>query len=83
MVKNSATLMTDITNIFKEEVIAIKAVTGVGPSITFQPISTAMTSQFSKNGGNPFGISPSDGPLNCMTSILSILPPNLSFLNLS
>lgn len=65
MVKNSASLMADITNIFMEEVAPIKNVTGVLPSCVYQPISTAMTSKFSKNGGNPLGITVADGPLNC------------------
>jgi len=64
MVKNSPTLITDIVAIFQEEVNAVANVTGILPSLAFQPISTDMTSHFSKNGGNALGISPADGPLN-------------------
>ncbi|KAL3419257.1 FAD binding domain-containing protein [Phlyctema vagabunda] len=63
MVKNGAALMTDLVEIFMEETDAIKDASGILPSYVFQPISTAMTSQFSKNGGNALGISAADGPL--------------------
>lgn len=64
MVKNSPTLMAEITKIYMDEVSTIKAVEGVLPSLIYQPITTAMTSHFSKNGGNALGFSDKDGPLN-------------------
>lgn len=57
--------MADITEIYMEEVVNIKHVTGVLPSLVYQPISTEMMSHFSKNGGNALGLSEIDGPLNC------------------
>jgi hypothetical protein len=71
MVKNSPTLITDIVAIFQEEVNAVANVTGILPSLAFQPISTDMTSHFSKNGGNALGISPADGPLNLLNLVFS------------
>jgi hypothetical protein len=58
--------MADIVAIFIEEANAIKDAANVIPSISFQPISTDMTSHFSKNGGNALGIYAADGPFNCM-----------------
>ncbi len=80
MVKNSPTLIADIFAIFQEEVSTVANVTGVLPSLAFQPITTDMTSHFSKNGGNALGISAADGPLNRKSS--STLPP-LSLTQLS
>lgn len=67
MIKNSATLMADVTQIYMEEVSTIKNISGVLPSLIFQPITTATTSHFYKNGGNPLGFSAKDGPLICMS----------------
>lgn len=72
MVKNNPTLMADITKIYMEEVGNIKNVSGVLPSLIYQPITTAMTSHFSKNGGNALGFSDKDGPLNCKFLLLQI-----------
>lgn len=65
MTRNDAKLMAGIQSIFESEVQNIKNVTGILPAVTFQPISTAMTSKFAKNGGNALGISEADGPLIC------------------
>jgi len=64
MVRNSASLMADITAIYMEEVEIVKNATGILPSVIYQPITTAMTSHFSKNGGNALGFGAADGPLN-------------------
>jgi hypothetical protein len=64
MVRNSATLMADITAIYMDEVTNIKNATGVVPAIIYQPITEAMTSHFTKNGGNALGFTDKDGPLN-------------------
>lgn len=64
-VKNSATLMAEIIQIYMEEVATIKKVSGILPALVFQPITTDMTSHFSKNGGNALGFSDKDGPLTC------------------
>lgn len=55
--------MADMIAIYMEEIESIKSVAGVGPSIIFQLITTDMTSQFSKNGGNALGLA-GQGPLN-------------------
>lgn len=64
MVKNSASLMSDMVAIYMDEIAAVKNATGIVPSIVFQPITTDMTSHFTKNGGNSLGITEEDGPLN-------------------
>ena len=71
MVKNSPTLMADITAIYMDEVSRIANVSGVVPSCVFQPITTDMTSYFSKNGGNALGVSSADGPLNLINIDIS------------
>lgn len=55
--------MADMVAIYMEEIEPIKSVAGIGPSIIFQLITTDMTDQFSKNGGNPLGLA-GQGPLN-------------------
>ena len=71
MVANNPTLMSDILAIYMNEVEAINTISGVLPSLIFQPITTSMTSHFSKNGGNALGITESDGPLNCQLPVLT------------
>jgi hypothetical protein len=65
--KNSAALQDQMVTIFQEELEAvigqISDPSTLKPVIAFQPISTAITSQMTKNGGNPLGISSSEGPL--------------------
>lgn len=75
MVKNSATLMEDITEIFMDELSAVKDAPDILPSLVYQPMTTAITSHFLKNGGNALGISDRDGPLNCAS------PPILTFIS--
>lgn len=65
MVQNSADLMNEMVSIFQDEIAPVSNASGLVPSIVFQPITTDITSHFSKNGGNPLGLSPADGPLNC------------------
>ncbi|KFY69248.1 hypothetical protein V498_10504 [Pseudogymnoascus sp. VKM F-4517 (FW-2822)] len=62
-IKNSPSLMLELVALFKTEIAAIKAVKGVFPVISFQVISTATIGQFTKNGGNPLGITADDGTL--------------------
>jgi len=57
--------MAEIIQIYMEEVATIKNVSGILPALVFQPITTDMTSHFSKNGGNELGFSDKDGPLTC------------------
>ncbi|KAM0263967.1 hypothetical protein ACHAQJ_001002 [Trichoderma viride] len=69
-VQNSASLMADMVAIYLEEVEPIKNVTGIVPSIIFQLITTDMTDHFSKNGGNPLGLT-GQGPLNLINIDIS------------
>jgi hypothetical protein len=66
MVKNDAQLMADVQKIFEEEAANIISAANVVPALVFQPISTAMTSHFTRNGGNALGITEADGPLVCV-----------------
>ncbi|KAL1959377.1 hypothetical protein VTO42DRAFT_2180 [Malbranchea cinnamomea] len=65
--KNSAELQNRMVDFFMEEVENIKSkvsdISALKPVIAFQPIPTTITSHMSKNGGNPLGLSPADGPL--------------------
>lgn len=65
--KNSKELQDVMVDIFMEEVEGIKDqvsdIQALKPVIAFQPIPTTITSHMSKNGGNPLGLSPADGPL--------------------
>lgn len=63
-VKNNAELMSEMVDIYIKEVEKIKDAKGVVPSFIFQPISKGTTEHFSKNGGNPLGLT-GQGPLNC------------------
>ncbi|KAJ5915831.1 hypothetical protein N7454_010972 [Penicillium verhagenii] len=63
MVGNNATLMADMVAIYMDEIEPLKTVTGIVPSLVFQPITTDMISHFSKNGGNALGLD-NQGPLN-------------------
>jgi hypothetical protein len=65
MVGNSPSLMADIVAIFMEETNLVKDAAGIVSSCVFQPITTDMTSHFTKNGGNALGLA-GQGPLNRM-----------------
>ncbi|KAG9242387.1 FAD binding domain-containing protein [Calycina marina] len=64
--KNSPTLMSDISAMFIEEIDQIKTIPDLVSSLVFQPITTAITSHFSKYGGNSLGFNDRDGPLTLM-----------------
>lgn len=64
--KNDAAYMKDIATLFEQEIESIKAIPGVVLTLNYQVISTAISSNFAKNGGNPLGISEKDGPLILM-----------------
>ena len=60
--------------------------TGILPALVMQPITKAVISYFSKNGGNALGIAEDDGPLICKTDLpyrdllhSSTHPPSFSF----
>lgn len=65
--KNSAELQNAMVDIFMDEVEGIKDkisdISTLKPVIAFQPIPTTISSHMAKNGGNPLGLSPEDGPL--------------------
>ncbi|KAJ6440053.1 FAD binding domain-containingprotein [Purpureocillium lavendulum] len=62
-VGNDPDLMSEMVAIYMDEVNKIKDAPGLVPSAVYQPITTGMTKQFSKNGGNPLGLA-GQGPLN-------------------
>jgi hypothetical protein len=51
-----ANLVTEIKDIFYDELEAIKDATGIVPAATLQVISKGMLAGMSKNGGNPLGL---------------------------
>jgi hypothetical protein len=63
MVHNDVQLITDIQALFASQIPAIANASGLLPALVFQPVSTAMTSHFTSNGGNALGITAADGPL--------------------
>lgn len=73
MTGNSASLMADMVAIYMDEIEPLKNVTGIVPSLVFQPITTDMTSHFAKNGGNALGLD-GEGPLNrtCLPNACSL-----------
>ncbi|KFY43207.1 hypothetical protein V495_04101 [Pseudogymnoascus sp. VKM F-4514 (FW-929)] len=62
-VKNDVKIMTDIQALFASKIPDIANASSLLPALVFQPISTAITSHFSSNGGNALGITDKDGPL--------------------
>jgi hypothetical protein len=71
MVGNSPTLMAEIVAIYMEETNIVKDAAGIVSSCVFQPITTDMTSHFTKNGGNALGLA-GQGPLNRTCSVAFI-----------
>jgi hypothetical protein len=65
MFKNDASFLIETLAIFQEEVNVVKDAAGITPAFVLQPITPTQMSHFSKNGGNPLGLSPIDGPLVC------------------
>jgi hypothetical protein len=63
MTHNDEQLLNDIQHIWESEVAKIEGVADLLPALVYQPISTAMTSHFTQNGGNALGITAADGPL--------------------
>jgi hypothetical protein len=50
-------------NILFEEIPSVINATGILPALSFQVISEPMIQQTFKNGGNPLGLDPKEGPL--------------------
>ncbi|KAK1243480.1 hypothetical protein MKX07_004108 [Trichoderma sp. CBMAI-0711] len=69
-VQNSACLMTELVEIYLEEVASVKDIAGIVPSIVFQLITTDMSQYFSRDGGNPLGLD-GQGPLNLVNIAIS------------
>lgn len=63
MSQNDEQYLNDVQAIWESEVTTIMNVTDVLPALVIQPISLAMISQMSKNGGNALGITAANGPL--------------------
>lgn len=59
--------MQQTINIFNEEVQKIKDAKDIVPAAVYQPLTTEMLAQFSKNGGNPLGLANGNTPLNSRT----------------
>ncbi|KAH7128080.1 hypothetical protein B0J13DRAFT_143412 [Dactylonectria estremocensis] len=62
----SAALLADIVPLFEaRNAVLFEAANGssIVPFLVFQPISVNVLSQMQQNGGNAFGLEPSDGPL--------------------
>ncbi|SLM41428.1 fad binding domain-containing protein [Lasallia pustulata] len=72
--KNDAALLAEILEIYASETDPIKDIPDILPSCSFQPITIAQMSHFSKNGGNALGISSDGGPLICKSSIAYLKP---------
>ena len=71
--KPNTALMQEILSIYMDSVSGIKDATNVLPAITMQPITQNTISYFRKNGGNALGISESDGPLICESTVPTFL----------
>lgn len=65
-IKNDAALMKEMVSLFEAAIEPIKALSGGVLALNYQVISTAISSNFVKNGGNPLGITAADGPLILM-----------------
>lgn len=63
MVHNDVQILTDIQALFASQIPAIANASGLLPALVMQPISTAITSHFTSNGGNALGITAADGAL--------------------
>lgn len=66
--RNDGALLVKILEIYASETEVIKTVPDVFPYCSFQPITIAQMSYFTKNGGNALGITSEDGPLICKLS---------------
>lgn len=76
-VYNDVQIMTDIQGLFASQIPAIANATGMLPALVFQPISTAMISHFTSNGGNALGITAADGPLIRQPPLLRTRPASV------
>jgi hypothetical protein len=61
--KLNATLAAFIVSTFQSEIEPVKNAAGIVPAAVLQIITLPMLRQMSKNGGNPLGLSLTDGPL--------------------
>jgi hypothetical protein len=59
----SKDMITFLVNTFEAEVVRAANASGYLPALVLQIISTDMTTQMQKNGGNALGLSPEDGNL--------------------
>jgi hypothetical protein len=68
----NATIVSQIVDIWLEEMEPITEVPGLFPNLVIQPISQISSVGIKKNGGNPFGFTEDDGPIAGMFCILSL-----------
>lgn len=68
--KNDAALLKELATIFESEMESVKSVPGNALTLNYQVMSTAITSNFKKNGGNPLGVSDAE-PLILMNMSFS------------
>lgn len=66
--KNSALLIEEIIKIYKEEASSVIDAKDFLPAFAFQPISTNIIENMSKNGGNALGLTVDRGPLMSKSS---------------
>ncbi|KAF2171898.1 hypothetical protein M409DRAFT_50514 [Zasmidium cellare ATCC 36951] len=52
-------MLSEVTQIWKDEVETLKDVAGVLPALVLQPLTRNILAHFSRNGGNCLGLSPS------------------------
>ncbi len=73
--KNSAVLQVKILDLFVAEMEGVLNAAGILPALVMQPITKAVISHMSKNGGNALGIEEADGPLICEISPSAVILP--------
>lgn len=61
--KLSVEMMTYVKDVFYEELATVADAAGIVPAATLQVITVPQIEAMQKNGGNPLGLVPSDGPL--------------------
>jgi hypothetical protein len=66
--------MSKLKDIFVSEIYLISNILGLIPSMVMQLITKDEISSFSKNGGNPLGISIEDGPLMSKIHLTTLIP---------
>lgn len=66
--KNDAEILSDIVNMWYEDIQPIINITSFLPALVFQPLTDPVIKNFNKNGGNALGITDEEGPLTSKSS---------------